>query len=390
MTKRAVLGVAPNVKSFATGYGLNGGIRKRQNEQERGNFDTSAPKGAQVATSNHKLPRVCLVAAEETSPSVLYGLYDVLSTAGAVYSELTSGKPGEKALDVRIVAATDRPFRCFGGVMVEPHDSIEQVDETNAAIICDMYTPIDTPPRGRYGREIEWLKQMYANGAILGSVCSGSLVLAEAGLLDGQEAAGHWAYRDLFRDQYPKVTYRMDSILRFGGERDRIITAGGVTSWQDLALYLIARLCGPQDAIRTAKIHILSDHSDGQLPFAVLTPRVQRTDAVIGACQSWIAENLACENPVASMTAHSGLNPRTFARRFLAATGYHPVDYVHALRIEEAKRLLEADPVNVEEIGHIVGYEDPTFFRRLFKRKVGLTPAAYRRKFSKIVAIGAR
>jgi len=378
------------MRLFAAQYGLKSGIRKRQNDQNRGKFDTGAQKGVLLNPSSKKLPRICLLAAEETSPSVLYGLYDVLSTAGAVYSELTSGKPGEKALDVRIVAATGKPFRCFGGVMVEPHDSIEQVDETDVAIVCDMYTPIDTPPRGRYEPEIAWLRRMYAEGAILGSVCSGSLVLAEAGLLDGQEAAGHWAYHDLFRNQYPRVKYRMGSILRFAGERDRIVTAGGVTSWQDLALYLIARLCGAQDAIRTAKIHILSDHLDGQLPFAVLTPRVQQTDAVIGACQNWITENLACQNPVASMTARSGLNPRTFARRFLAATGYLPVDYVQFIRIEEAKRLLESDPVSVEEIGHVVGYEDPTFFRRLFKRKVGLTPAAYRRKFSKMVALGAR
>jgi transcriptional regulator GlxA family with amidase domain len=90
------------------------------------------------------------------------------------------------------------------------------------------------------------------------------------------------------------------------------------------------------------------------------------------------------------MTARSGLKPRTFSRRFLAATGYQPVDYVHTIRIEEAKQLLETGTVSVEEIGHIVGYEDPTFFRRLFKRKAGLTPAAYRRKFAKIVRIGPR
>jgi transcriptional regulator GlxA family with amidase domain len=319
---------------------------------------------------------------------VLYGLYEVLSTAGAVYSELTSGNPGKKALDVRIVSASTNSFRCFGGVLVEPHDSIEHVDDTDAAIVCDMYTPIDTPPHGRYGREIDWLKRMYAKGAILGSVCSGSLVLAEAGLLDGEETSGHWAYRQLFREQYPKVKFRMDSILHLGGEQDRIVTAGGATSWQDLALYLIARFCGVHDAIRTAKIHLLADHSDGQLPFAVIAPRVQHTDAVIGACQSWIAENYACENPVAKMAARSALQPRTFTRRFLAATGYHPIDYVHVIRIEEAKQLLETAAVGVEEIGHVVGYEDPTFFRRLFKREAGLTPAAYRRKFAKIVTIG--
>jgi len=192
----------------------------------------------------------------------------------------------------------------------------------------------------------------------------------------------------LFRAHYPKVKFQTDSFLCVAGEHDRIVTAGGVTAWHELALYVIARLCGPQHAIETAKIHILSDHSDGQLPFAVLTLRVGNTDAVIADCQHWIAENYACQNPVASMMAHSGLKPRTFARRFLAATGVHPVDYVHAVRIEEAKRRLETDTVSLEEIGHLVGYEDPTFFRRLFKRRVGLTLAAYRRKFSKIAAIG--
>ena len=152
------------------------------------------------------------------------------------------------------------------------------------------------------------------------------------------------------------MKFRVDSILSVAGEQDRIVTAGGVTAWQELALYLIARLCGPQHAIRTAKIHILSDHSDGQLPFAVITPRVGNTDAVIADCQHWIAENYACQNPVASMIAHSGLKPRTFARRFLAATGFHPVDYVHAVRMEEAKqrlnfqalfRLLHANRVHI-------------------------------------------
>jgi transcriptional regulator GlxA family with amidase domain len=337
-----------------------------------------------LAGSHDKLPRICLLAAAESSPSVLYGLYDVLSTVGVAYPELTSGEHGEKALEVLIVASTAEPFRCFGGVIVEPHETIDRVRETDAAIVCDMYTPIDTPPRGRYQREIAWLNEVYARGAILSSVCSGSLVLAEAGFLNGQEASGHWAYSQLFRDQYPHVKFRMDSILRVSGERDRIVTAGGATSWQDLALYLIARLCGHEEAVRTAKIHMLSDHSDGQLPFAVMVPRIQQKDAVISDCQSWIAENYVCDNPVTSMAAHSGLNPRTFTRRFLTATGYHPVEYVQAIRIEEAKRQLEADTASIDEIGCAVGYEDPTFFRRLFKRTTGLTPAAYRRRFSKL------
>ncbi len=338
--------------------------------------------------SDRSKPSIALLATAETSPSVLYGMYDVLLSVGAVYSDMTTGEPEECLLDVKIVAERDRPFRCFGKVLVEPHAGVDDVRKTDVAVVCDIYTPIDTPPRERYWREIDWLKQMHAGGSIIASVCSGSLILAEAGLLDGIECAGHWGYRDLFREHYPSVRFREDSILVFAGEGARIITAGGHSSWHDLALHLIARLCGANQAIRTAKIYLFSGHLDGQLPFAAMTRRIQRSDAVVGRCQQWIAQNYACANPVAMMVERSGLKPRTFERRFRAATGYRPMDYVHALRIEEAKQLIETESADIEEVGFQVGYEDPTFFRRLFKRKAGLTPAAYRRKFTDMLTIG--
>ncbi len=95
------------------------------------------------------------------------------------------------------------------------------------------------------------------NGTLIASVCTGSLLLAEAGLLDGRQCASHWAYGDLFRRHYPQVDLREGSILNLTSERDGLITAGGVTAWQDLALHLIGRLCGPEHASRTAKVYLL-------------------------------------------------------------------------------------------------------------------------------------
>jgi transcriptional regulator GlxA family with amidase domain len=165
------------------------------------------------------------------------------------------------------------------------------------------------------------------------------------------------------------------------------VTAGGVTSWQDLALYLIARLCGREQAIRTAKVFLFAGHEDGQLPFSAMTRSVDGSDAVIAECQGWIAENYQTENPVQHMAERSGLNPRTFARRFRVATGYQPIDYVRALRVEEAKQMLEMSETGLDEIAATVGYSDAATFRRLFKKKAGLTPASYRRKFQGIAAI---
>lgn len=333
-------------------------------------------------------PSIAILAVPETSPSVLYGMYDVLLSVGALYPDLTTGKAEDSLLDVTIVGASRAPFRCFGNVLVEPGASIDEIERVDVAIVSDVYVSNGVPPRGRYGREIDWLNRMHAGGAIVASVCSASLVLAETGMLDGLRCASHWAYRDLFREHYPQIRFREGSILEVAGEDARIVTAGGHASWHDLVVHLIGRLCGAGHAIRTAKVFLLSGHVDGQLPFAAMTRRVQKSDAAIARCQEWIALHYACANPVAAMAAHSGLAKRTFARRFRAATGYLPIDYVHALRIEEAKQLIETACGGIDEIGAQVGYEDPTFFRRLFKRRVGLTPAAYRRKVSAIVSVG--
>ena len=124
--------------------------------------------------SESRLPSISLLVAPESSPSVLYGLFDVLHSAGVEFSDLTIGEPGEAMLDVGIVSATGEPFRCWGGVLVEPKTGIEEVEKTDVALVCDMYTPINQSPLGRYPAEMAWLNRMYENGAIIASVCSGS------------------------------------------------------------------------------------------------------------------------------------------------------------------------------------------------------------------------
>jgi transcriptional regulator GlxA family with amidase domain len=315
---------------------------------------------------------------------VLYGLYDVLLSVGPMWPDMTTAELGEALLDVAIVGVAGTPFRCFGNILVEPHTSVADAGTFDAVVVCDMYTPIAAPPSGRYQREAEWLREVHAAGTLVTAVCTGSLVLAEAGLLDGRSCAGHWAYSDLFQSAYPRIHFQPGAILDLSSERAGLVTAGGVTSWQDLALYLISRFCGPEHAARTARVYLLLGHEDGQLPFSAMNRRVRVDDAAIREALTWIGENYVTENPIATMAEQSGLTRRTFARRFQAATGRRPIDYVHDLRIERARERLETGRSTVDDVGFEVGYEDPTFFRRLFKRKTGLTPAAYRRKFAPI------
>lgn len=332
-------------------------------------------------------PLIVLLAAPETSASVLYGLYDVLMSAGAVYPDMVTGAPGDELLDVRIVSADGKPFHCIGNIPVEPQCAIGEIDDADAVVICDLYTSIYDVPKGRYPREVDWLKRMHQQGALLTSVCSGSLLLAESGLLDGHQATAHWAYRDMFQRHFPKITFRNETVLCLAAEADRIVTAGGVTAWHDLTVYLIARYCGYQTAIETAKVFLFSGHAEGQSPYSVMTRPMESNDGPISDCQVWIADHYASPKPVEKMVERSGLNARTFSRRFRAVTGFAPIEYVQALRIEEAKQMLETDQLSNDDVGAAIGYDDPASFRRVFKRGTGLSPAAYRKKFQRISQI---
>ena len=138
---------------------------------------------------------------------------------------------------------------------------------------------------------------------------------------------------------------------------------------------------GLEVAMQTARINLIEWHEIGQQPFARLARSRQCEDAAIAHCQTWIAQHYAEPAPVAAMVRLSGMPERSFKRRFQQATGMSPLEYVHTLRLEEAKQMLETGDAPVEAIANEVGYEDAAFFSRLFRRQVALTPAQYRRRF---------
>lgn len=331
-------------------------------------------------------PRVAvdLLALPEAAASCLYGLFDIFSFAGVLWSQIMGEGECEPLMDVRIVAAEARPFRCVGGVPVEPQAGFADGPARSVLIIPDLLVPLDRPLPERFRPEADWVRRSFEGGTIVCSVCTGTLLLAATGLLDGEEATSHWGFVEPIRRFYPAVRLRPERILVPAGDGHRLVTAGGSASWNDLALYLIARFCGERHAVQTAKVLLISGHQEGQLPYAAMARGRQYADPAIAPAQSWIAENYARPNPVAGMLACTGLPERTFKRRFKAATGFTPLEYAQTLRLEEAKQLLEATDAGIDSVGLAVGYEDPAFFRALFKRKTGLTPSQYRRKFASL------
>jgi transcriptional regulator GlxA family with amidase domain len=136
--------------------------------------------------------------------------------------------------------------------------------------------------------------------------------------------------------------------------------------------------------MRIAKVYLLKWHDEGQLPYEPLVRQQPHSDAAVRACEDWLREHFREPGAVARVVAHARMPERTLKRRFKLATGLALIDYLQNLRIEEAKHLLESSDRAVDEICYEIGYEDASFFRRLFRRRTGVAPAQYRRVFRPI------
>ncbi len=331
---------------------------------------------------------VLIVAVPETSGSALYGMLDVLLAAGNIWQTLVRDETVQAPFRVRIVAQTATAFTCGNGIPVSPDCSIMDNPGADIVILPELWLGPDEDIRGHYPDLMEWIRRSYKQGSTLYSACSGAIMLAATGLLDNCEATSHWAYQDLFRTRYPKVRFHPEPNLVFADAAGRIVTAGGTTSWHDLALHIIARHCSPGEALRIAKVYLMKWHGEGQLPYTTLVRRSPHADSVVRACEQWLAGHYLETDAIRQVVELAGIPERTLKRRFKAATGSTLIEYLQNLRIEEAKRLLETGQLPVDEISVAVSYEDPSFFRRLFKRCTGLTPSQYRRMFQPLFRAG--
>ena len=330
-----------------------------------------------------------IVALPETAGSALYGMVDVLGATGTLWRQLVGEAPGESLIRPRIVARSREPFQCGNGIPVCPEVGIEDDPKAGIVIVPEMWLASDDDMKGRYPEVEDWLRDRYRAGAFVYSACTGAILLAASGLLNGRAATSHWAYEELFRTRFAEVEFHPEPNLCFADPSGRIVTAGGTTSWHDLAIHIISRHCSPGEALRIAKVYLLKWHGEGQRPYASLVRRQPHADSVVRHVESWLANHFRQPHAVAAVVAASGIPERTLKRRFKAATGTTLIDYVQNLRIEEAKRLLEADAIASETIAADVGYENPAFFRRLFKRCTGLTPGQYRRMFRPLALVAA-
>jgi transcriptional regulator GlxA family with amidase domain len=323
---------------------------------------------------------VSLVAIPDAAISTLTGIYDVMSSVSAL-GGTDSAIPAQPPFRIEIVGQRGGAITLASKLAVNAHRGIDEVDRTDIVIVPSMLLTDQSWEKGRYPEITRWVATMHERGASLCSACSGLFLLAETGLFDGVPSTVHFGYAAAFQRAFPDVPVYPERVLVASGPREQLITSGASMTWHDLVLYLIARHVGATAAQAVARFFALQWHHDGLTPYMVFEGRKDHGDAVVTAAQDWLATHFSVAAPVDEMIRRSGLPERTFKRRFTKAAGVPPIEYVQRLRVEDAKRRLERTDDAVDEIGWKVGYEDPAFFRRLFKRTTGLPPGAYRRRF---------
>jgi transcriptional regulator GlxA family with amidase domain len=322
------------------------------------------------------MKRVTILGLTDTSASIVAGPFDLFVYAGTLWNTIFH-EPRTPFFKVQIVSPSGAPIKCVGGMKIDTHRSMASVRKTDLLIIPSVLNIDQT--LAREGEAVPWVKKMHERGAHVAAICTGAFVLAETGLLNGKAATTHWGATEMFRQRYPKVTLKPELLITDFGD---IFTAGGSNACFDIGLYLVRKYCGLDVARKLAKTFLHDLDRVSQAPWTAFQFQRGHTDTEIRRAQERLEEQYAGQYNFNDFARGLGMSRRTFERRFKAATGDSPLQYLQRIRVEAAKRMLETESLNFDEIAYAVGYEDRGFFSKVFIQISGLTPKAYRQKWS--------
>jgi len=302
---------------------------------------------------------------------------EVFHSAGRLWNLLT-GRESEPCFRVTVASLDGLPVETPYSVGLVPEVSIDQVGNTDLIVVPASGLDLDAQIE-KHRALPAWLRRRYERGAYIASICTGAAYLAEAGLLDGREATTHWSTAEDYRERYPGIKWRPDVFVT---EDRRVLCSGGVYAAIDLSLYLVDKFCGHEVAVQTAKALLVDMPRTHQTGYAVLPLSRSHSDENIQQAESFMKKHFASDLSIERLAATVNMSPRNFIRRFKQATGLLPGKYLQALRISIAREMLEDGAASIQTVSSKVGYEDVAFFRALFKRLTGMTPAEYRVKFT--------
>jgi AraC family transcriptional regulator, transcriptional activator FtrA len=281
-------------------------------------------------------------------------------------------------------SAKNRSVRGQYGLRIKATGGLSRL-LTAGTIVITGWEGVDVPVPPAV---LDALREAHARGARLLSICSGAFVLAATGLLDGKQATTHWRYAEGLQRRYPNI--RVDPNVLYVDEGS-ILTSAGSAAGLDLCLHLVRRDYGPAIANQVARRLVISPHRDGgqaqflERPVEDLgrgSEHGLREREHLSALLDKIRRRLSQPLRIGELARLAAMSERTFMRRFRAATGLSPADWVTRARVDAARELLESTALSIDRIAERCGLGTPTTLRHHFRKKVGVSPAQYRKRFS--------
>ncbi|MGC0369250.1 GlxA family transcriptional regulator [Microbacterium sp. SLBN-111] len=278
--------------------------------------------------------------------------------------------------DFRIVSPDPGVVPSNIGFSINVEKGLDAADDVDILVLAPV-------PREQWGaidpRVTELVRRADARGAWLLSVCSGSFVLAAAGVLDGRRATTHWRYAHTMARMYPRIEVDPDVLYVQSGN---IITSAGTAAGLDACLHLLRQELGAELTNRIARRMVVAPQRDGGQAQFIAAPLPVDTSLSLAPVTEWMLQNLHADLSVERLAARAHMSPRTFARRFKADFGATPAAWLARQRLLHAQRLLEETNLGLDRIASECGFGSVAVLRQNFARTMGLTPTAYRARFS--------
>ncbi|HKB51494.1 MAG TPA: helix-turn-helix domain-containing protein [Solirubrobacterales bacterium] len=318
--------------------------------------------------SAHRVAALCLDGLVAFDLTAATQVFLAASTAdGTPLYAVTSCSPGGEE-----IATTT-------GFGLRPPHGLDALESADTIVVPGYFALLDPPPEAA----IEGLRHAAGNGARILSVCTGAFALGYAGLLDGRRATTHWAHTEQLAKLFPRVEVDAAALYVDEGE---VMTSAGLSAGIDLSLHVVREDFGAAAGERVARRMVAAPHREGGQAQFIKRPPLGESGS-LEETRRWMAERLAEPLDVAAMARHAAVSPRTFARRFREETGATPLRWLLAQRVLEARRLLEASDLSVEDIAWHAGFGTAASLREHFRRATATTPTAYRRAFRPVQAL---
>ncbi|WP_423147320.1 GlxA family transcriptional regulator [Rubrolithibacter danxiaensis] len=305
----------------------------------------------------------------------IVGAYDIFKRANQFWTE----NGNRQLFKVELAGVSEKTEVNNGLLSIKPEINISAIRETNLIIIPAISHDFEKPEKGNI-LLTEWIEQQYKNGAEVASMCSGALILASTGLLDGKSCSIHWNTANKLKALFPKVNVKTDLLIT---DEHGIYTNGGGYSFLNLVLYLIEKYYDRETAIYCAKIYQIEIDRQRQSVFTIFTGQKSHTDEVVKKAQAYIEDNFQGKISVEDISQRFAVGRRNFDRRFIKATGNTPVEYLQRVKIESAKKAFETTRKTINEVMYEVGYSDVKAFREVFRKITGMSPLEYKSKYNK-------